>query len=106
MKKTNVDSRTILVYDKHSDSYSNRQLDAEAEHALQRFVARLVEDAVVLDLGCGDGLASAYMKDRCLCVDPIDASLEMVRIANERFEEFRESAPLILITNRCHIVAN
>ena len=43
------------------------------------------KQGLVLDLGCGPGKASALMKKSGLRVDPTDASIEMVKLANNLY---------------------
>ena len=40
----------------------------------------------MLDLGCGPGMASARMRESGLRADPIDASIEMVNLANNIYD--------------------
>lgn len=49
---------------------------------LTRFIESLPEAAKVLDLGCGPATASAHMRAAGLRPDPVDASPEMVALAN------------------------
>ena len=44
------------------------------------------KQGLVLDLGCGPGKASALMQKSGLRVDPIDASKEMVKLANNLYD--------------------
>ena len=44
------------------------------------------EQGLVLDLGCGPGKASELMQKSGLRVDPIDASIEMVKLANNLYD--------------------
>ena len=40
---------------------------------------------LVLDLGCGPGMAAAFMRDSGLKPNAVDASSEMIKIANKRY---------------------
>ena len=42
-------------------------------------------NGLVLDLGCGPGFASARMNKSGLRSDPVDASIEMVKLANKTY---------------------
>ena len=44
------------------------------------------EHGSVLDLGCGPGTASVLMQNSGLRVDPVDASIEMVKLANNLYD--------------------
>ena len=76
------DPKTVAAYDDKAEDYA--QLVAkDAEHpTLIAFLDRLAPDSLILDLGCGPGHAAAVMRDRGFRVDAIDASPEMVRLAN------------------------
>jgi trans-aconitate methyltransferase len=77
------DDETIGVYDKHVQDYAELVLQDEADPILTSFIKRIPENGYVLDLGCGPANASAIMRDHGLRVDPVDASEEMVKLANE-----------------------
>jgi SAM-dependent methyltransferase len=79
-----ADARTIAVYDSHAAAYAERFRTAEPEPALQAFIEALPTGARVLDLGCGPGNASAFMRAAGLVPDPVDASPAMVALANDR----------------------
>ena len=78
-----TDDQTIDVYDSQVASYADMVQPREPDQHLTGFISRMPENALVLDLGCGPGHDSAVMRKRGLRVDPIDASAEMVRHANE-----------------------
>lgn len=79
-----ADARTIAVYDAQAAAYADRFQTAEPEPALQSFIEALPQGARVLDLGCGPGNASAFMRATGLDPDPVDASPAMVALANDR----------------------
>ncbi|WP_156948199.1 class I SAM-dependent methyltransferase [Marinobacterium jannaschii] len=87
MKNTTMaDQETIDVYNDQVESYVE-VIDPEAvDPLLLKFIARLAPEAYVLDLGCGPALSSVTMRDHGLRVDPTDASEEMVKWANEKFD--------------------
>jgi SAM-dependent methyltransferase len=80
-----TDLKTIAAYDAQVDSYLGMIDQQPIDPQLLDFIARLKAGGFVLDLGCGPAKASAVMRDHGLRVDPIDASLEMVKLANDRF---------------------
>lgn len=78
-----ADRDTIAAYDAGIEEYTRLIRKAEPDPALLRFIALVGFGGTVLDLGCGPADASAVMRDKGLRVDPVDASAEMVRVANE-----------------------
>ncbi|MEM7289841.1 MAG: class I SAM-dependent methyltransferase, partial [Pseudomonadota bacterium] len=78
-----LDPETIAVYNREADAYAKLVSKDKPGEALQRFVKRLGKGAIALDLGCGPANAAAFMRDNGLVVDAIDASSEMVRLANQ-----------------------
>ena len=80
-----VDQETIFVYDNQAESYAKLSKDAP-QKTLLNFINRLDQNAYVLDLGCGPADASATMRSHGLRVDPVDASIEMVRLANKSYD--------------------
>ena len=81
-----TDTRTIAVYDAKAADYADRfAADAPGRHLLT-FCDALPPAARVLDLGCGPGNASAFLRAKGAVPDPVDASTEMVALANARHE--------------------
>ena len=61
-------------------------VERPASKSLLDFIAVMKDNGVVLDLGCGPGNASVLMRKSGLRVDPIDASIEMVKLANNLYD--------------------
>lgn len=79
-----TDPRTIAVYDARARDYDSLFGRDRPDRHLQAFIDLLPARARVLDLGCGPANASALLRDAGMMPDPVDASPEMVRLANER----------------------
>ena len=79
------DKRTISVYNAKVDEYASMLSKLPKDDILSRFINRLEKNDFVLDLGCGPASSSATMREAGLRVDPIDASLEMVNLANRTY---------------------
>jgi SAM-dependent methyltransferase len=79
-----ADPRTIAVYDAKAGDYADRFASAKPDRHLRAFISALPDGAHVLDLGCGPGTASAFLRAAGMRPDPVDASPAMVRMANER----------------------
>ncbi len=81
-----TDYKTISVYDSLVDDYVDITDKEPEDTILLDFIAQLKPDDYVLDLGCGPAQSSALMRERGLRVDPVDASAEMVEVANARYD--------------------
>lgn len=78
-----ADQETLAVYAERAVDYAERFQFKEDDRHLQAFMARLPDEAHVLDLGCGGGNASALMIASGLQVVSWDASPEMGKVARE-----------------------
>jgi len=78
------DDETIEVYNTRVDEYAKVVEDINPRPVLVDFISKCSAGDYILDLGCGPADASAHMIVAGLRVDPIDASYEMVRLANEK----------------------
>ena len=79
-----TDSRTIAAYDAKAADYADRFAADRPDRHLTAFIAALPEGARVLDLGCGPGTASAFLRAAGMSPDPVDAAPAMVALANDR----------------------
>ncbi len=80
-----IDQKTISAYDEHVENYVELTKQYSEDKRLTAFIARLKADDYVLDLGCGPAQSSAVMREQGLRVDPVDASEQMVKLANATF---------------------
>ena len=81
-----TDHQTISVYDTQTDAYEDLIKRQSSDPVLLKFIERIVPGGYVLDLGCGPAISAKVMRDNGLRVDPIDASVGMVSMANEKFD--------------------
>lgn len=81
-----ADQKTISTYDAQAAEYATLVQQELPEPALMDFIACLNAGDTVLDLGCGPAHASATMRAQGLQVDPVDASAQMVALANANFD--------------------
>ncbi|MDA4848803.1 class I SAM-dependent DNA methyltransferase [Hoeflea poritis] len=77
-----ADRRTIAAYDLRIGDYVRLTKRTRPHATLMHFIACLPSNGFVLDLGCGPANASAVMREHGLRVDAVDASAEMVQLAN------------------------
>ncbi|MEP2716778.1 class I SAM-dependent methyltransferase [Pseudophaeobacter sp.] len=77
------DAETLRIYDDKAADYEARNRTYLAEDPrLQEFIAACPTMGRVLDLGCGPGTSAAVMSAAGLQADAMDASTEMVMLAN------------------------
>ncbi|MCR8548318.1 class I SAM-dependent methyltransferase [Salipiger sp. P9] len=77
------DDTTLNVYNARAADYA-ALAGTEPYPNLCAFIAALPERAHVLDLGCGPGLDAAHMAAAGFSVEAMDASAEMVKLAETR----------------------
>ena len=81
-----ADQKTLDVYDTYISNYK-KLISRELKDAnLDIFMKMIKEDGKVLDLGCGTGTASLELLKNGFAPFPIDASLEMIKVAESLLE--------------------
>jgi SAM-dependent methyltransferase len=78
------DAGTIAAYEANVAAYAARFDVAAPGQDLRAFMDLLPAGGRILDLGCGPGTASAFLKAAGFRPDPVDAAPAMVALANER----------------------
>lgn len=81
-----TDERTLAAYAGRVEQYASMMDIETPSGSLRRFIADLPEGARVLDLGCGPATCSVHMRAAGLIPDPVDASPEMVALANKSYD--------------------
>ena len=79
------DDATIAFYDRDPTGYAQFAIDHGARESLIAFEKTLKRDADVLDLGCGGGQDSAWLREHGHNVVSMDASAGLAREAKRRF---------------------
>ncbi|MDQ7071273.1 MAG: class I SAM-dependent methyltransferase [Rhodobacterales bacterium] len=77
-----IDPETIRLYDAKAEDYAEANKPDDIHPILAGFIAALPENARVLDFGCGPGFDAALIAKSGARVDAMDASAEMVGLAN------------------------
>lgn len=77
------DEQTIAAYNKQVEAYAKFTRRTSPDRDLLAFIALVKPGGRVLDLGCGPANAAAEMRNHGFEMDAVDASPEMVRLANE-----------------------
>lgn len=75
------DSETIEVYNQQVEEYAELVNDFHEQSDIISFTDSVKPGGYILDLGCGPGTASSYFLKQGFRVDAVDASQEMVRVA-------------------------
>ncbi len=79
------DSKTIDVYNRQVDDYVALTENQLLNTAIASFTALIPPAGRILDLGCGPGNTAAFLQEQGFSVDAVDASREMVRVAETKF---------------------
>ncbi len=80
------DDETIAVYNNQVEAYAKLVDLDNPGRILTDFIKRFNTRDLILDLGCGPANSSVHMKNAGLHVDPVDASSEMIKLANETYD--------------------
>ena len=76
-----ADQQTVNVYDKKISDYKKLISKELKDTNLDIFMSMIESGGKVLDLGCGTGSASLELSKRGFLPFPVDASLEMIKVA-------------------------
>ena len=76
-----ADQQTVDIYNKHISDYEELMSKELKDTNLDIFIKMISIEGKVLDLGCGTGSASLELMKRGFSTFPVDASIEMVKVA-------------------------
>ena len=94
-----ADQETVEIYNKYITDYEELISKEFKDTNLDHFMEMIVSEGKVLDLGCGTGSASLELLKKGFSIFPVDASLEMIKVAqsllkikarNISFDDIRE----------------
>jgi 2-polyprenyl-3-methyl-5-hydroxy-6-metoxy-1,4-benzoquinol methylase len=75
---------TLNYYNSNPKNYFDRTINIDMQPSYLRFLKWLPQNTKILDAGCGVGRDSAYFIDKGFHVTALDASEEMVKLAQLR----------------------
>lgn len=78
-----IDDETIAAYNTQVEAYAELTGSGAPDPLLETFAANVRPGGHILDLGCGPGSEAAQLRSRGFSIDAVDASPEMVRLANQ-----------------------
>lgn len=76
-------TQTLDYYNKNAASFITSTQTVDFHAAQDQFLSYLREGAAILDFGCGSGRDTKYFLERGYCVQAIDGSKEICRLASQ-----------------------
>ncbi len=80
-----TDQKTLQVYADKAADYAQKFAKDSPSSSLKTFMEHLLPGGQVLDWGCGPGTSSSHLQEAGFIADPMDASKEMVALAQEKY---------------------
>lgn len=77
-------NHTIQYYNTHADEYFKKTSSVDMTETYSRFLKYVPVGGRIMDLGCGSGRDVAWFRDHGYDAYGLDASEEMVRLAQEK----------------------
>ena len=78
-----ADQKTVDIYNKRISDYKDLISKDCKDTNLDTFIGMIESEGKVLDLGCGTGSASLEFLKRGFSPFPVDASMEMIKVAKD-----------------------
>lgn len=76
-------NNTLGYYDDHAEEFYKSTVNVEFVTMQKRFMTKLKSGAYILDLGCGSGRDTKYFLEQGYCVDAMDGSSELCKLASK-----------------------
>ena len=76
-------NNTLGYYDSHADEFYKSTVAVEFTTMQDCFLAKLQKDSYILDFGCGSGRDTKYFLEQGYCIDAVDGSKELCKLASE-----------------------
>lgn len=74
---------TIDYYNENAKQFVENTANVEFHHMQNRFLDKLQKGSYILDFGCGSGRDTKYFLEQGYCVDAVDGSEELCKLASE-----------------------
>ncbi len=78
-------NETLDYYEKNAEAFTNGTANIDFSGMQDMFLSELREGASILDFGCGSGRDAKYFLQKGYQVTALDGSVELCRIAEEKF---------------------
>lgn len=76
-------NNTLGYYDNHADEFCKSTVNVEFTATQECFLSKLEKGSYILDFGCGSGRDTKYFLTQGYCVDAVDGSKELCKLASE-----------------------
>lgn len=76
-------NNTLGYYDSHADEFYKSTVTVEFTTIQECFLAKLQKGSYILDFGCGSGRDTKYFLEQGYCIDAVDGSKELCKLASE-----------------------
>lgn len=78
-----MNKTTIDYYNKNAKQFVETTASVEFHNMQHKFLDKLPKGATILDFGCGSGRDTKYFLEQGYCVEAIDGSVELCKLASE-----------------------
>lgn len=76
-------NKTLSYYNENADNFVQGTVHVDMWKNQQKFSGRLKKGSYILDLGCGSGRDTKYFLQQGYCVDAVDGSEKLCRLASD-----------------------
>lgn len=74
---------TLIYYNQNAQSFAATTVSVDFTATQDRFTAHLPQGGSILDFGCGSGRDTKHFLDQGFCVEAIDGSVELCKLASQ-----------------------
>jgi cyclopropane fatty-acyl-phospholipid synthase-like methyltransferase len=83
MREDSFMDKTLEYYENNASAFVQGTLNVDFNETQTKFVNKLKEGAHILDFGCGSGRDTKAFLEKGYCVDAVDGSEELCKLASE-----------------------
>lgn len=77
---------TLGYYDSHAEQFYKSTVNVEFTATQEHFLEKLPKGSYILDFGCGSGRDTKFFLEQDYCVDAVDGSKELCKLAGRYTE--------------------